>query len=161
MAEETKHFWASMPGILTGVAAVITAVTTLVVTLTGKEAPPAVPVTPAGTAPVVHAQPSAPGPVSAAERAIALEPVAAPEPAPAARGSLFRAVDPPDHVVSVRASPSKEGREVARLQPGQTVRCVGKVAGQFRQYAGEASADWYDCPEAGGYVFSLLLKQAR
>ena len=94
----------------------------------------------------------APEPGSAAAPAVVESPIA---------GSLFRTVDPPDHFVSVRAAPTKDGREVTRLRPGQTLRCTRKVAGQFRQYEGVASSDWYECPEAGGYVFSLLLRQAR
>ena len=157
MEAQDKSFWTSMPGILTGIAAVITALTTLVVTLTGGDAP-------STTAPAI-------APARPADEAVARPAAVAPEPAPVAApelepqmpvaGSLFRAVDPPDHFVSVRATPTKDGREVARLRPGQTLRCTRKVSGQFRQYEGAASSDWYECPEAGGYVFSLLLRQAR
>jgi len=38
MAEDTKHFWTSLPGILTGIAAVVTSVTGLLVAFNGTAA---------------------------------------------------------------------------------------------------------------------------
>lgn len=104
----TKGFWTTIPGILTGVAAVVTALTGLVVAIRGGA--PA----PAPSARAVAAAPAAP--------AASVVTVAATTPLPATPASRFalRAViDDPDGFTNVRQTRSPSGAVLARVGAGE------------------------------------------
>ena len=107
MADEQKHFWTSIPGILTGVATVLSAFTGLYIAVSGRG--PSRPDQPA--APVVVAPPE--------------KPVPAPEPPkrevrrPADIFVLTAVIDDPDGFANVRAARSPSGEIIARVNRGE------------------------------------------
>ncbi len=67
---------------------------------------------------------------------------------------VYRAVEPYDGFVVVRAETTMASAEVARLASGTQVACERFVRGQFL----EGGDLWAYCPDAGGYIFAPLLK---
>jgi uncharacterized protein YgiM (DUF1202 family) len=103
MADESKEFWGSIPGILTGLAAVISAVTGLYA-LWAKDAPA-----------VKEAVAVQPAPVAQA-------PAAPSAPAQQDPFVLHAVISDPDGFTNVRSTPAATGQVVVTLQAGEVFR---------------------------------------
>lgn len=109
MAEEQKAFWTSMPGILTGLATVVTAITGLYLAISGDSRPaqdgqvPAVPTVPASGKPAPDQ--SLPSHLS---------------PRPQDIFRLAAVIDDPDGFTLIRSQKSASSQVVARVEQGET-----------------------------------------
>lgn len=116
MSDEQKGFWHSLPGVLTGVAAVLTAATGLYLAVSGKGT--AVPSDPVKPMPSHGAASAAPGPqpaASATPRASAKTVAMADD-----RFVMPARINDPDGFTNVRDARSATGRVVARVLNGET-----------------------------------------
>lgn len=131
MSDDPKGFWHSIPGVLTGLAAVLTAATGLYLAVKGQgAAPPAEPPAPVAT-------PAALAPVQAP-----VQPAPAPAVAPPAadRFVLSAEISDPDGFTNVRDARSTAGRVVARVVSGEA----------FNTYP--QNGDWWEVRTADGRV---------
>lgn len=108
MAEEQKSFWTSMPGILTGLATVVTAITGLYLAISGDSRPaqdgqvPAVPTVPA------PGKPDAEQPLPSH-----------PSPRPQDIFRLKAVIDDPDGFTVLRSQKSASSQVVAKVDQGE------------------------------------------
>ena len=125
MSEEQKAFWSSLPGIFTGLATVVTAVTGLYIAV-GKQSP-APPKEPAA----VQADPAAPVavPMVAAPAAAAEAPVAG---STEQAFPLTAVVASPDGYAYVWQAKSKSSQMVAKLARDEEIQTY-RQAGQWWQ----------------------------
>jgi len=128
MADESKGFWASIPGMLTGLAAVISAVTGLYA-LWAKDGPAVKEPEAAQAAPVSQAVATAPPTPAAPSAAVQQD------------AFILRAViSDPDGFTNVRSTPAATGQVVVTLQAGEVFRT-------FRQ-----DGNWWQVKTPAGRV---------
>lgn len=134
--DDDKGFWHSVPGMLTGLAAVLTAVTGLYLAVKGQQG-----ATPQAEPPAAVTGPVAGGAVSAPSQPpeqVARAPVA--NIAVADRFVLTAEINDPDGFTNVRDARSTSAQVVARVVRGES----------FVTYA--QSGDWWEVRTAGGVV---------
>lgn len=137
MSDDDKSFWQSVPGMLTGLAAVLTAVTGLYLAVKGQgPAPAAEPPAPVAG---LGAGFGASAPSQPTERP-ARAPVSPAAVAATDRFVLAAEINDPDGFSNVRDARSTSGRVVARVVRGEA----------FATYA--QSGDWWEVRTAGGVV---------
>lgn len=143
MAEGDKRFWSSLPGILTGVAAIVTALTGLYVAVRGSGD---------STAEVASVPPPAPAtaPSSRREAIVAAPPKV--EPAPAISRDPFTlaaVIDDPDGYTNVRSAGSASAQIIARVNDGE----------RFHTY--RQDGNWWQVKTADGKVGYMHISRIR
>lgn len=122
MAGEKPSFLTTLPGLLTGIAAIVTASVTAY-TLIGKSRETAA-VDASRTAAVNAAEAAlaSPAPATQSTSPPAEPPAPAPQPQAGAPFSVTAVVDDPDGYANVRAGPSTQSRIVAQVRLNETIQ---------------------------------------
>ncbi|WP_370031454.1 hypothetical protein [Qipengyuania mesophila] len=159
-AEDGKHFWGSIRGVITAVSGLVVALAGLITVLgnvglfggkaggegEGEEK----------TGPLALETP-APTPIATSSPTATAAPLAANEPAPAqADVRMFRVSSPSDGWVAIRARATVSSEMLGRLENGSFVRC-GR---QTPDTTGIDHRFWRYCPEVRGYMAERLLRRA-
>lgn len=169
-AEDGKHFWGSIRGVITAVSGLVVALAGLITVLgnvglfggkaggEGEEKTEPRPLeNPTGAATQAPTPAPAPAPSAMASPTATAASLAANEPAPAQPDvRMFRVSSPSDGWVAIRARATVSSEMLGRLENGSFVRC-GR---QTPDATGIDHRFWRYCPEVRGYMAERLLRRA-